>query len=753
MVRHSSALCSLVVATAAAATAGACGDDAATTGGGAAGAGSSASSTIAITGSSAASSAVTTGPLPDAFFVSGLVVDQDGAPVEGAIVMQAGSEPSFLSGPGGTFSIELTSAVPGERVLVAAKVGYRSGGELFEAVPSGPTTLVLREVAPPDNTGYTFGHPGVGDPALDNSTIFCGHCHTTFAAEFNQSGHARATRDREVQDLYAGAAAAHTTAGACAAAGGEWRVGRVPGSPSQTAARCYVGDGALPDLNGCGAPGQLACDDPALPAAQQPTEFGACADCHALGMDGPLGGRDLLEAEGIGYEFGNHCDACHHVRDVDLSLPPGAGGRLVMQRPHEKDGDDPINAPIRQAMFGPYPDVPLEFMGGSYQPKFSTAEFCAGCHEQKQAALVPGSALDPARWPDGLPTHSTFSEWSAGPYNPTTQCQGCHMPPKFGLFNPVDVADASNAGLAFGFGRAPEQIRSHSFRGPTDVVDGMPALLDGAATIDLVASPVAGLLEVTVTVENTFCGHALPTGEPMRAVVLVVRAEGCGQRFSGVAGSTIDDGGGALAEAELGVGASLAGAVVTWPEGAALAQPGARLSIVRPTGVFHDYDGVGPFEGSLLAPSAKGMEILAPVAEVQVSSATATTITLDSAPPAQGGDRVILGDPVPGAFLDGAPSLALAGAAGLTFSRVMVDPGGRRRVPHHRAVDIASDNRLRPLVPQTSSHTFAAAPGCTQADVTAVLLYRALPLGLSRERGWDGRDHVVQQQTTSVALP
>jgi hypothetical protein len=741
----------LILTSAVAAIAAACGDDSDPSGAGAAGAATGATGSGGGTTLSAGSS-TSSGMLPPSFTVTGIVVDQDGAPVDQAIVMQGGGTRSMLTGPDGAYSWEVTDEVPGERVIVAAKIGYRTAGEPFASVPDGPVTLVLHEVKPPDNAqGYDFGHPGIGDPMVDNSTLFCGHCHTTFAAEFNQSAHARATRDPRVQDLYAGAAAAWTSASACAAAGGEWRAGTVPGMPATSAPRCYLGDGALPDLNGCGAPGELACDDPLLPAAQKPTRFGACADCHALGMDGPAGGRDLLEAEGVGFEFGNHCDACHHVRDVDLSLPPGGGGRLVMQRPREKIGDR-ITGMTRQAMFGPYPDVPNPFMGGSYQPKFMTAELCAGCHQQNQDALLEGSSLDPARWPDGLPTHSTFEEWQAGPFT-ATPCQGCHMPPKSGMFNSVDVASEEDAGITFGFGRSPDRLRSHSFRGPLMVVDGMPRLLDGAAALDVVAGPAGGQLEVTTTVENVGCGHALPTGEPMRALLLVLRVEGCGVELAQTAGATLDDLAGWLESGVIGSDATIAGSVVTWPAGAAKAQPGQLVRVVRASGSFIDYEGPGFFSDPDMPADQKGFEIDAAVGRGAVVSVVGPALTLDASVAAQPGDRIVLVDPVPAAFVDGDPSLALGGASGMSFSRVLVDPAGRRRVPHHRAIDMVRDNRLSPMTPHVASHAFTIEPGCTEATVTATLLYRPHPLDLSKERGWDARDWIVRETAITVPTP
>jgi hypothetical protein len=106
----------------------------------------------------------------------------------------------MTTGANGEFELELTSTDPGTPTAVAAKTGYRSAGLELTSLPGEPIELMLYIVEPPDNTGYDFRPPGVGDPEIDNSTLFCGHCHTTLTAQFQTSGHARAT-PRELRAL------------------------------------------------------------------------------------------------------------------------------------------------------------------------------------------------------------------------------------------------------------------------------------------------------------------------------------------------------------------------------------------------------------------------------------------------------------------------------------------------------------------------------------------------------------------------
>lgn len=738
-----------LIATGSLAAFGACSDDGA--GGGTSGGGGDAQG--GASGGSSSSIVLTSsvgGGLPASFAITGIVVDEDDAPLEGALVLQGGAEVQATTGPDGTFEIQMTQSIPGPATVVAAKVGFRSAGEEIHALPDAPIKLRLVEVSPPDNAlGYSYGHSGTGDPSQDTSTAVCGHCHSTFAAQFRGSAHANAAKDPIVQDLYAGVASVVTNEEACVARGGIYREGVVPGSPSSSQMRCYVGDGVLPDLNDCGDSSDLACDDPALPSTKQPTAFGACADCHGFGMDGPAGGRDLLEAEGVGFELGVHCDACHHVRDVDLDAPPGAAGRLVLQRPSEKIGDL-VDSPIRQAMFGPLPDVPNPFMGGSYQPKFATADFCAGCHELEQSALLPGSTLA-ARFSDGLPVHSTYTEWLEGPFPALGRpCQSCHMPVVDGMFNSVDLSSPDVGGIAGGFARSSERNRSHTFRGPLTVTPATPRLIDGAVQTTLEAAIVDGSLELTATLENVGCGHAIPTGEPLRSLVLSVSVMACGEQLVPTSGFLVPDVGGSHATGTAAADVAFAGSTITWPAAASMAVPGQVVRVVRPSGTYWDYDGIGLFEGALLSPSDKGIELLEPVGEASVVSVGGSLLQLDAPIPVLPGDVVYLVDAAPLAFVDGDASRSLAGSAGMVFARVLVDPEGDRHVPHHRAIDIASDNRIGPARALSTEHTFAMPPGCGDAHVTATVLYRPLPTHLAAERGWEARDAIVDVETVDV---
>ena len=74
-------------------------------------------------------------------------------------------------------------------------------------------------------------------------------------------------------------------------------------------------------------------------------------------------------------------------------------------------------------------------------------------------------------------------------------------------------------------------------------------------------------------------------------------------------------------------------------------------------------------------------------------------------------------------------------------------------MPHYRAVDLASDNRILPQAEATTSHAFGIPANCSMAKISVRLLYRPIPVALARQRGWDARDYVVGTAAQTVPLP
>ncbi|MCB9779108.1 MAG: hypothetical protein H6742_11140 [Alphaproteobacteria bacterium] len=663
-----------------------------------------------------------------------VVVTLDGAPVEGAVLAQGGNPARWTTDATGRAVVSIDRDVGGELSLTASHPDARIAAEdvegevddVLRGEGDGAVDLALASFDASDNPAYLFQDPG--DPSHRDTTAQCAHCHITIDDDWFGSAHAAAARNPWVHDLYAGAAAARADEAACDAAGGTWRTGRTPGGTGD-GERCYVGAGALPDLNvDCGD--DVACDT--LPAAG--LETGDCAACHAPGIDGALADRGLHEAVGLAYDYGVHCDVCHKVASVDTdSSAPGVEGRLGIVRPSEPSSSA-VFGDFAPLTFGPYDDVPNPRMGSVARPElFASADLCSGCHEYEQPVRVVGASIDAERWPEGrLPVHSTFSEWRAGPYGDAdghagAPCQSCHMPADGDVGNSADLGNIQGLepGVATGWYRAAGAVRRHAWFGPrSDEVD----MLGLAARLDVDVSVAQAGLEVHATVQNVGPGHALPTGEPLRHLLLLVEATCDGAPLAAVGGDVVADYGGALDERDA------AGDLSVWPG----AEVGDRIVVVRRTGTWRSYRGPAPFDGSRFSDEEQGLAEEELVGEARVLAVDGERVTLDRALPSGDVARRLPGDGLP---TDGQAARPRAGAPGFSFARVLVDTDGSGMVPHHAAVDVQSDNRLMPRSAWTSRHTFAGCSG--EARVDAVLVYRSAPLELAAERGWTLTERVI----------
>ena len=645
-----------------------------------------------------------------------VTVTLDGEPAEGVLVMQGGGEQTWRTDAAGQATVAVLGSVPGDPMVVASHPDARiEGADVFS---DDPVTVALTRFDPSDNEAYVFQLPG--GPDRGDSTDECSHCHVVQVREAWDSVHDRSARNPAVLDLYEGTGSGHADAAACEAVGG-----LVTGGPDLG---CVVGDGVLPSLNACYPP----CDAPGDRA-----QTGACADCHAPGMDGRLGGRDLLDAVGLARERGVHCDVCHRVAEVDLdATAPGVAGALRLVRPSEP-ATSPIFGDWAPLTFGPYHDVVNPRMGAVQRDHFTDGRLCAGCHELEQEVLVPGESVDPERWPSGrLPIHSTWSEWSASPMNPSMPCNGCHMAVDADVLNSADLEEAdptSMIGMAGGWIREPGTVRSHAFEGPRNPAS---TLLRRAATVEVEGELEADVVTARVTVRNAGAGHAIPTGEPLRSLLLLVEAR-CGDEvLVPVGGAVVPDHAGFLERRDAGVDWS------RWPD----AEAGQRLVVVRGTGAWLDYQGFGPFGDGRFAVEEKGLreEELAGVSTV-LSVAADGTVELDT--PLATGERVLR---VPAASLPepGAPAVERAGSPGFAFARVLAHPHAGTMVPHFLAVDVVADNRLLPGAAWTSEHRFATT--CSTPEVEARLIHRAWPLALARDRGWETRESAMAEASTQL---
>jgi len=625
-------------------------------------------------------------------------VTLDGEPAAGVSVLQGGVPTRWTTDAAGEVTITVDFTVVGDTVVMASHPDARIEGDEVRTSTTEPMVIALRRFDRSDNPAYVFQDPGEGDP-LKTSSAACLHCHISIHEAWWDSPHRTATSNPSVHDVYQGMAQA-LDAATCADVGGSWAPTSTPGSGT-SADRCRVGPSVLEDTPG----------------------YGACADCHAPGIDGELGGRDLLDARGLAFDYGIHCDVCHKIESVDPThAEPGLGGAITLIRPTEKPSS-PVFGDWDPLTFGPWDDVVNPRMGSVHRELYHQAQYCAGCHQQEQPVLLEGASIDPVRWPGGrLPIHTTWAEWEASPFNPSAPCQSCHMPPDpdpasgADLYDGHDTGeDAAGIGVATGWPRPPGSVRIHGWYGPRQPESGMLAL---AGAVDVAPRMEDGVLVVEATARNVGPGHALPTGEPLRAVFLTVGASCDGVPLSPVDGPALPD----------WAGARESGTDPTRWVGAAV---GDVVRAVRRSGGWVDYVGWGPFGDGRFTAAEKGVPEERVIGEVTVTSVGAGVATLSAAlPPADVYHLV-----------SGAVS---AGAPGQAYARVTAGPDGTLNVPHFAAVDVVADTRLLPLSSRTDTWRFAAT--CSNPEATATLTHRNYPAALAAERGWT----VVDQQMTTT---
>ena len=221
-----------------------------------------------------------------------------------------------------------------------------------------------------------------------------------------------------------------------------------------------------------------------------PRADGNCANCHvpALALRRPYA-ADPTQAQGVERE-GVFCDFCHKVLEVNTDADGGRPGvlSLRMLRP----------APGKQVFFGPYDDV---FPGpDSFNPLYRESRYCAACHDGRF-------------W--GVQVYGEFTEWlNSGYPAQNISCQSCHMK---GNGRTTRVALEREGAIR----RAPASIASHAFSGREDLDFMRSAVkMEAQAEVDR----ENGELTVSVRLRNTGAGHHLPSGNPMRNLLLLVEA-------------------------------------------------------------------------------------------------------------------------------------------------------------------------------------------------------------------------------------
>lgn len=226
-----------------------------------------------------------------------------------------------------------------------------------------------------------------------------------------------------------------------------------------------------------------AADDPRFQAAltrlkeESPkTDTDAlCLRCHAPAL---LQAQDAKWERKVSWE-GVTCDFCHSVRGV---------------RP---DAKTPFVLDVGPVKSGPLRDVQSTAHVARYAETFSSAELCNPCHQFTNE--------------HGLDVLSTYSEWQASQYPARSiTCQKCHMRSTSGKVVDPTVKRLASSG-----------VNLHEMPGGHSVTE-----LNRALQAVISSERHGTTLDVTVQVTNRGAGHRLPTGSPLRAIVMVVQVDG-----------------------------------------------------------------------------------------------------------------------------------------------------------------------------------------------------------------------------------
>jgi hypothetical protein len=238
------------------------------------------------------------------------------------------------------------------------------------------------------------------------------------------------------------------------------------------------------------------------------TDYGASARKTCLSCHSPIAVQtgDLALARKVSWE-GVTCDYCHSIREVTMT---GPNPRATVDYSLVKSG--------------PWKDLSSPAHGTVYSAVHRSALLCASCHEYSNGL--------------GFPVLTTYSEWSKSAYGAKNQnCQSCHMYEVKG--NVVDPRVQRTAEVGINLHQIPG---SHSMQ-----------QLEKALRVQLSATHTGETLQVIVEVTNRGAGHSVPTGSPMRQLILEVRADPYGgARLSDrrVFRRTIADAKGAVIERE-----------------------------------------------------------------------------------------------------------------------------------------------------------------------------------------------------------
>jgi hypothetical protein len=214
---------------------------------------------------------------------------------------------------------------------------------------------------------------------------------------------------------------------------------------------------------------------------------------HALSVSDPIFQAAYLRALESDPKYRSFCLTCHSpttriTNDFNLTKSISVEG-ISCSFCHSVTAVENNNFTFspNNPMQGPYNDSTTDAHASSYSALHTTSEFCAGCHEFSI---------------NGVPISQTYSEWKASPDAAEgKQCQDCHMETK--------------SGIAAKGGPIRDKVYQHFWYG-----GHTGQFLQNAFQIATSIQRTGNMVNVTLNITNHNVGHMIPSGLPMRKVVL-----------------------------------------------------------------------------------------------------------------------------------------------------------------------------------------------------------------------------------------
>lgn len=197
-----------------------------------------------------------------------------------------------------------------------------------------------------------------------------------------------------------------------------------------------------------------------------------CLKCHApaayLNDDSHFDSHQASE--------GVSCWTCHSISSVN----------------HNEGIDNYYNFDTTGTIYGPYNAEDSDGHPSEFSELHLKAELCAGCHEFINE--------------NGVGILETYSEWKESSYmKDDIHCQNCHMP----IMVDLSIVDGQEISGYY--------VTAHEFQGGHSKIN-----LAHAVSMKTKATKKNGQVYVTVEITNAESGHKLPTGVPVRKLVLKV---------------------------------------------------------------------------------------------------------------------------------------------------------------------------------------------------------------------------------------